>query len=533
MTWSPCVTGAAYEIAVDWAADGDFTDAHDDVTSDVLERGVTISYGRDQNRQLSPGRVGSASFSVCNVSRLFSPENSSSALFGDLEPGREIRFRATFQGATYPLFYGRLNDFTVHPDRADRRVEFTALDGLASLQGIKISTALYEGLRTGQIIDLILDEAGWTGARDLDSGATFTQYWWAEGDTAFDAVQKVVQAEGPPAIAYIAPDGTFTFRDRHHRLLRAQSVTAQAAFSSTAVACDAPPVTGLDYTAPFVYQHGWRDIVNDVAQDVGQRIKDNDVSTVWSTDSPFTVLIGQTLEIKAVASDPFTDAQTPTATGTDPDIIYSGAGVVSATLTRTSGQATTIRVTSIGGPATVLSMQLRARSVPVFRTIQVREQDPASISVNGLRTYPQEIGLATANDVEAVAEVIVAQYATRRPLVSMRVVAQDPTHLQHIFARTLSDLITIRNDELGLNAGFYIEQIDHTITRINPDRPPIHDVVFGCEKTRDAPNKNPFTFDKSGAGFDDGFFDPIAADDPDTIWIWDTQSEFDTHEFGT
>ncbi|WP_460071068.1 hypothetical protein [Streptomyces sp. YKOK-I1] len=233
MTWSPCVTGAAYQIAVDWAADSDFDDAHDDVTEDVLERGITISYGRDQSRQLSPGRVGSAGFSVCNVTRLFSPENANSALFGDLEPGREIRFRATRAGVTYPLFYGRLNDFTVHADRSNRSVDFTALDGLASFQGIKISTALYEGLRTGQIIDTILTEAGWTGGRDLDSGASFTQYWWAEGTTAFDALQDAVQAEGPPAIVYVAPDGTFTFRDRHHRLLRSTSVTSQATFATT------------------------------------------------------------------------------------------------------------------------------------------------------------------------------------------------------------------------------------------------------------------------------------------------------------
>jgi hypothetical protein len=281
----------------------------------------------------------------------------------------------------------------------------------------------------------------------------------------------------------------------------------------------------FDYTAPFVYQHGWRDIVNDVLQDVDERAQNPDLSAVWSTESPFSILTGQTLEIKAVASDPFLGAVAPTATGDDPDIVSIGTGTVTATLTRDSGQSTIIRITSAGGPATVLSMRLRARAVPVGRTIQIREQDPASITVNGLRTYPDDIPLATANDVEAVSEVIVAQYASRRPLVSMRIVAQDAAHLEQIFTRTVSDLISIRNDELGLNASFFVEQVEHTITRIDPDRPPIHAVVLGCEKDRDAPNKNPFTFD--------GFFDPIAADDPDTIWIWDSQSEFDTNEFGT
>jgi hypothetical protein len=234
MTWSPCATGAAYQIAVDWAADGDYVDPFDDTTDDVLDRTVSVSYGRDQQRQLSPGRVGSAGFTLCNVSRLYSPENQNSALYGDLEPGRETRVQATYAGTTYPLFNGRLNDFTVHPDRSDRSVDFTALDGLATLQGVKISTPLYQALRTGEIVNVILDAAGWpAGRRDIDAGATFTHYWWEEGSTAFDAIQKVVGAEGPPSIAYVAPDGTFVFRDRHHRLLRTESLTSQATFATT------------------------------------------------------------------------------------------------------------------------------------------------------------------------------------------------------------------------------------------------------------------------------------------------------------
>lgn len=246
MTWSPCVTGAAYQIAVDWAADDDFIDPFDDVTDDVLDRTISITYGRDQQRQLSPGRVGNAAFALCNVDRLYSPENADGGLYGDLEPGRETRIQATNDGTTYPLFYGRLNDFTVHPDRADRSVDFTALDGLSTLQGVKISTALYQGLRTGEIVDLILDEAGWPAdRRDLDIGATYTHYWWEEGTTAFDAVQKVVNAEGPPAIAYVAPDGIFTYRDRHHRLLRAASLTSQATFARTPTDLECCAVTGF------------------------------------------------------------------------------------------------------------------------------------------------------------------------------------------------------------------------------------------------------------------------------------------------
>ena len=46
---------------------------------------------------------------------------------------------------------------------------------------------------------------------------------------------------------------------------------------------------------------------------------------------------------------------------------------------------------------------------------------------------------------------------------------------------------------------------------------------------------NPFTFDKAGAGFDDGVFDPTGFDDPDAVFIFDhpVQGQFDLGQFGT
>lgn len=538
MTWSPCATGAAYTVGIDWSGDGVFTGTGEDVTSDVLGGGRwSWGYGRDQARQLSPTSIGRAAFPLCNVDRVYSPENTGSILFGDLEPGRQLRISASFQGTNYDLFRGRIDDFEVHPDRSDRTVDFSSLDGLSDLQGVTLSTDLHFSLRTGEIVNIILDEAGWPAdARDIDVGATYARYWWAENTDAFSALQSIVQAEGPPAIGYVAPDGTFVFRDRHHRVLRSQSLTSQATYAAGRVICDAPTVTGFDYTAPFVYQHGWRDIVNAVTQDVDERIRDRSLSVVWSTQTPFTIPDGGMVEIMAAASDPFQGAVTPTedtALDGSGDFVRTGAGAVTVSLSRTSGQSTGIQFTASGGSATILNVQLRAFSVPVARTIQIQNRDAGSVTVHGTKYFPDEIPFATSNDVAAVAEVILAHYANRRPIVRMRVVSCDPDHLVQIFTRTLSDRITVRNDELGLNTDFFIERVDHTVYRSNPDQATVHSVVLGCERQLNPPSANPFTFDKSGAGFDDGYFGSLAADDPSLIWVWDTQSTFNTNAFGT
>ncbi|MFJ8049801.1 hypothetical protein [Streptomyces luteogriseus] len=235
---------AGYTVAVDWAGDGDFDGPYDDVTGDVMQRGpVTFSYGRDQARQLAPPRVGTLSMVLCNADRIYSPENPDSPLADDLSPAAPVKVETVFADVMYPLFTGRVDDFEVHPDRGDRTVDITALDLLSLLQGVKISTELYQAQRTGTLIGVILDTIGWTGPRDLDLGATFVPWWWLEESDAFSAMTELLASEGPPSIAYVGPDGTFIFRDRHHRLLRAASLSPQAYFAAGA-AGECSPVYG-------------------------------------------------------------------------------------------------------------------------------------------------------------------------------------------------------------------------------------------------------------------------------------------------
>lgn len=234
-----------YTVAIDWNGDGDYTGPNENVTDDVLTRGpVVFQYGRDQARALSPPRVGTIGFSLCNADRIYSPENPDSPIHADIAPAAPIRVSEVINDTLYPLMTGRVDTFEITTDSGDRSAVITGLDGLALLRGTKISTELYAAQRTGTLIAVILDQIGWTAPRDLDLGATHVPWWWANQDDAFDLLTELLASEGPPAIAYIAPDGTFTFRDRHHRLLRAASLTSQATFARTPTAEECCAVTG-------------------------------------------------------------------------------------------------------------------------------------------------------------------------------------------------------------------------------------------------------------------------------------------------
>jgi hypothetical protein len=290
-------------------------------------------------------------------------------------------------------------------------------------------------------------------------------------------------------------------------------------------------MTDFSFTAPFEYEHGWRDIINNVVLPVEERLVDSELSVVWSTDSPFTIANGQTVQLTVSAQDPFLGAVTPVS-GTD--VIFTG-GTITAALDRTSGQSVTLSLTSTSGTLTVSSVQLRALSVPVAQTTKIIEQDAASITTHGEQIYPDSAPWAGQGDALAIAQVILAHYAQRRPIVQMRVVAQDTAHLLQILTRTISDRITIRNGELGLNNDFHIESVTHAIRRINTGRLPVHAAVFGCERRLIPLTTTPFTFDVAGRGFDQGQFVGVGVDDPSTVFIFDhpTNGKFDTGVFGT
>ncbi len=216
-------------------------------------------------------------------------------------------------------------------------------------------------------------------------------------------------------------------------------------------------------------------------------------------------------------------------------IRVSGGGTLAVSLSRTSGQSAKIMITATAAQVVITSLQLRALSFPVSRSVKITEMDSTSISSHGERTYPNEVPWVNANDAEAIASIILAHYAERRPIVKMRVTAQDPAHLLQVLIRTVSDRITIRNDELGLFNDFFVESVEHLVRRMNPDKGPVHSVVLGCERTLETPGSNPFTFDKVGAGFDQGTFGLDGLDSPSTVFIFDhpTQGRFDVGLFGT
>ena len=495
-----------FRFYIDWLNDGDFIDTNDEVTSTaggnaLAADGMTIAYGRDQARAFSPVRSGEAAFKLNNASRMYSPENARSPLFGQLVPGRPVQITATQDAATTTIYRGFLDDFTVSPNKGDRTVTLSCLDLMARFaQANPISTPLYASVRTGTAIGYILDALGWpSGARDLDPGASTIRWWWEEGTDGLTALARMLAAEGPPAICFVDTNANFVYRDRHHRLLDAASTSVQATFTNGTSVETASTVT---FSQPMTYDTGWRDICNTIIVPVDQRVQAA-LGVVWQTDATIAVPAGTSVAVIAQSGDPFLNAVTPVA-DTDYTLL---TGAATAALSRTSGQAVTITLTDSGSGSIITGLQLQANPVTVARTVQVSVTDTASVTAYGVRGLPSGIDLggggATVEDVVAVATIFVTRYAQRKPIVSIPVANANDKRLTQQLARDLSDRVHITDTETGLNADFHIEQISHATTGTGR----VLTTTFGCEKADATTPANVFVFDDATNGkFNTGKF---------------------------
>jgi hypothetical protein len=492
-----------YMLAIDFSGAGDFTGPYDDVSSYLLDTYLEVEYGRDTPRADGPMVSGRLGFSVNNLDKRFSSANSASPIAGRVTSGR----RAKLSYGSTVLLSGVTEGVVVDPNHPADAATFEVLDAWGRPGAEQLSTPLYTGVRTGTAIGHVLDAIGWTGARDIDNGSTHIPYWWAEAEDAATAIDKLVASEGPPAVAYVQ-GGTFVFRDRHHRITRAASMTSQATF--TGALSTAGPGGAFRIGSKRVYDDGLSHIANAATFAVEQRAPAAD-TVVWSTDDPISLAANDSITLQAQAADPFYSATVAATTD----------GTVTATLSRTSGRAVAVTLTTGGAPAIVTRIAITATSLPVVRTVKVTAEDAASIATYERNEWPGEVPWANIYDAQAIATRIVAVYAQPRPAVTITVASLDASYLAQIIARQISDRITIRDDDIGINTDYMIEKITHRITKLGV----MHEVTFGCQVVDPTQPANAFTFDVAGKGFNDGAFSTAGIDSAANVFRFDAAGQ--------
>lgn len=169
---------------------------------------VTTAHGR-------AGNANPTTLTLNNADRALDPTNAASPHYPNIVPWRHARLTVTYDGDTYPLFRGFVEDWPpMWPTFNQSLVDVRLLDGFAWVALTETDVDL-PAQSTGDRIDALLDIAGWpAGLRDLDTGVVTVEPYEQEDVSVLRVLIDTVDSED--GYLYAAPDGKITFRDRHH-----------------------------------------------------------------------------------------------------------------------------------------------------------------------------------------------------------------------------------------------------------------------------------------------------------------------------
>ncbi len=207
----------AWNLYVDWEDNGDFVDANEDVSADLV--GATLFRGRTAvNEEYTSGLL---TATLKNRSGTYSPFNTSSPLDGKVLPGRDVKLEAVHNSITYPIFRGRIKKIRQARSDNEPTVTLTCTDLFDRLSRGKVRLAMQEGKTvggTGGLLDLIADEISLAaGLRSFEATAyeTIPAYWIHQA-TPLDAFKRAARSDAGGYL-FTARDGTLTFENRRHR----------------------------------------------------------------------------------------------------------------------------------------------------------------------------------------------------------------------------------------------------------------------------------------------------------------------------
>lgn len=444
-------------VEVDWDNNGSF-----EADEGPRLQHLTVSRGRDNilradGNGFQRAKVGEALLTLDNFDGRYDPLLSTSPLYPNVLPNREIRIRVTDGVTTWPVIRGKIDDvFPLSGGRQQARLVIK--DGRQWLKGRSVRKALQTAIRTDTAIGHVLDEAAWPSAwgRSLGTGSDTLPYWWADGQlgaggkTALDEIDDLVESE--LGQFWVAADGQATFLGR------------QALYNAAA----AVNVTQAELLDSIFLPQPWNSVRNIVRVKVYPRVVSAAVELWRMQDKPL-VLPGAALTVFAefVASAAVVPGQntvSPVAT-TDytANTLANGTGTnLTANFTVTSfttyGTSAKIVLTNTGATAgyvTLLKVRGDAVAAP---NATVLERDVSSGSAYGQKLLnldlPWQQSIAGAADF---AYWLASLFDDPRSFPTIQIEAREDLQ----FGYDLFDRINLAVAAKGIDSDYYIGKIEH------------------------------------------------------------------------
>jgi len=436
------------------------------ITGDVK----SIKYSRGRDTDLDKAEPGTCRLMVVDPNGKYIPENTDSVLYGYLLPARPVRIKATFDGTTYNLFEGFLDDVIPYPAKNKLEAFLPCVDGFDQLIRAKISMALQVDKLSGELYNTALDRAGWHAVkRVIDTGIDTYPLVHAQRQPALDFLQKIEASEY--GFCYVDGRGYLNWEDRHHCLLAPHTVSQWTC--TTDLSRTIEPTNSLKSVRNNIIITAQPKVIALALSDLWKfpENKDNPVP-----DSPqleageariYWPWFADANGMRNIAGDVVAPAATTDYLGND-NIDGSGADrtadvtVVetifagSAKLEVTNGAATSLYLTLL---------KIRGKIYTDLGPLEITAEDTESQERYQLRDLKIDLPYYQSADImQGLADYQLAIKKESIPGYRVSLINRSDAVLTQILARKLSDRITLQNAEYHIDDEFHIDKMEHEIS---------------------------------------------------------------------
>ena len=444
-----------FRVEVDWDNDGNFNNAHSDITTDLLAIG-TCKRGRDFSGQRYGQAI--AGLFTCILEddeSKYDRFNRSSPLFGKVLPGREVRVSILVSGDYSQEWGGVLDDVQPKQRIGRRTVRMSAIGALSLLLDTEINESVRSRITGANAMRRVLNDSGidskWIGT--LNSGTRIDR-WWARGENGFNAVRSI--AETVLGIINEGRDGTINLEARTFR--ESTASTLAKVFTTETPSASEKSLTRLEFADPL--QHLATVVVVNV-----QNLQTLSSDTIWEySGTPIFLSAGESTTIRIPY--PGDDAPLNHIAVTSWDTVtYSantqtnGAGAdrtaqVSLTQSASANLMTATFTNDSAGDVYLRSISIDATVLGASGSFERRFADADSLALYGEHLFRSIDTFLTDGEAEAFAGRVLARVS--EPLPRVTLTYEDTDNLTRC---QLSDTVAVTDN--GRTSRYFVESIDH------------------------------------------------------------------------
>jgi hypothetical protein len=218
---------ATYELAIDWANDGSFATAGDDISDDMRRATIVQGFSDPVTRVATAGR---ARFLVKNIAKAYSPPLEAAVL-----PWRPVRFNMTYSATTKTLFRGFIDRIVpAAGEFGTRMAVIECVDAMALLDifegRLDLQLNAYADAIISEVVADVYTPPSTNNQAGINQFPTSGEHWtgtvWAaeQAITLAGPMEESVRAANKIQDAciadwgrfFIAKDGAPSFYNRHH-----------------------------------------------------------------------------------------------------------------------------------------------------------------------------------------------------------------------------------------------------------------------------------------------------------------------------